>query len=73
MAFTTWEALKTAILDAMANSVAGAPCTGEYEIDGRRMKYRSYKELQDLYEFACIRASIESGARRSFGRFRRFD
>ena len=72
MAFTTFSALKTAILDAMADSLSGAPCTGEYEINGRKMKYRNYEELQRLYDWVCIRASKESGVRRSFGRYRRF-
>ncbi len=72
MAFTTWAALKTAILDAIANHVAGTPCTGEYEVDGQRMKYRSFDELERLYDFACKQAAKASRTRRSFGRFRRF-
>jgi len=73
MAFTTWEALKTSILDAMADSILGSPCTGEYEINGRKMKYRSYEELQRLYEWVKIQSARASGPRRSFGRYRRFD
>ena len=72
MAFTSWEALKTAILDAIADHVAGKPCTGEYEIDGQRMKYRSFDELQRLYDFALTQASRASRPRPSFGRYRRF-
>jgi hypothetical protein len=72
MAFTTWTALKTSILDAIANHVAGAPCTGEYEIEGQRMKYRSFDELERLYNFASKQAARETRTRRSFGRYRRF-
>jgi hypothetical protein len=65
MAFTTWAALKTSILDAMADSLAGSPCTGEYEIStssmSRKLKYRSYEELERLYNFASLQAAKESG------------
>lgn len=72
MAFTTFSALKTAILDAIADSVDGAPCTGEYAIGGRVMKYRSYDELLALYDKISILAAKETGPRRSFGRHRRY-
>lgn len=72
MAFSSWSALKTAILDAIADHVAGKPCTGEYEIDGQRMRYRSFDELQRLYEFAHKQAAREARPRPSYGRFRRF-
>jgi hypothetical protein len=72
MAFSSWTTLKSSILDAIADHVAGKPCTGEYEIEGHRMKYRSFDELQRLYEFASKQAARESRTRRSFGRFRRF-
>lgn len=72
MAFTSFSDLKTAILDAIADSVAGAPCTGEYSIDGRVMKYRSYDELLALYDKICMLEAKASGPRRSFGRHRRF-
>lgn len=72
MAFTSFSDLKTSILDAIADSVAGKPCTGEYSIGGRVMKYRSYDELMALYEKVSALAAKESGPRRSFGRYRRF-
>jgi hypothetical protein len=70
--FTTFSALKIAILDAIADSVAGSPCTGEYQIGGRTMKYRSYEELMSLYKEVSVLAAKESGPRSSFGRYRRF-
>lgn len=72
MAFTTFSALKTAILDAIADSVAGKPCTGEYTVGSRTMKYRSYDELLALYDKISVLAAKESGPRRSFGRHRRY-
>jgi len=77
MAFTTWTALRTAIKDAIANHVAGSPCTGEYEIGSRRMKYRSFDELMNLYRQTFIMESIESEGSLenhvSYGRPRRFN
>uniref|UniRef100_A0A6M3K1Y3 Uncharacterized protein n=1 Tax=viral metagenome TaxID=1070528 RepID=A0A6M3K1Y3_9ZZZZ len=72
--FTTWTALRTAVLDAIADYVAGAPLTGEYTIMGRTMKYRSIEELQRLYEFAdkmMQSENITASSRVSHGRFRR--
>jgi len=73
-AFTTWTALRTAVLDAIANYVAGAPVTGEYTIMGRTMKYRSVEELERLYKFAdrmMQSENITAYNRVSHGRFRR--
>jgi len=73
--FTTWEALRTAIKDAIANHVAGAPCVGEYAIGSRRLTYRSYEELCKLYEKTFYLEGLEntgSRPRASFGRYRRF-
>ena len=77
-AFTTWAALRTAILDALANSVAGAPMTGEYWKGNRRLRYRSYEELLALYEKTYALEALESGTTGnpsnmvSYGRMRRF-
>lgn len=73
-AFTTWTALRTAVLDAISDYVAGAPLTGEYTIMGRTMKYRSIEELQRLYNFADKMMQSENITpynRVSHGRFRR--
>lgn len=77
MAFSTWEELRTAIKDAIATSVAGSPCTGEYEIKGRRLVYRSYDELVKLFKTtfdmeALESASMDSSVRVSYGRPRSF-
>lgn len=75
MAFTTWAALRTAILDAIANYVAGAPCIGEYTIGDRHLRYRSIAELKDLlkatYELESLESAGSSGMV-SYGRPRRF-
>jgi hypothetical protein len=70
MAFTTWTALRTAIKDAIANHVAGSPCTGEYAIGDRRLKYRSFEELVGLYQKTYVMESLE--ARESNGPIRNF-
>jgi hypothetical protein len=76
MAFTTWAALRTAIKDAIANSVAGTPMNGEYQIGEYRLRYRSYEELIALYEKTFTLESLESAgsteSRVSYGRYRRF-
>lgn len=72
MAFTSWSDLKAAIRDAIADSVAGSPCTGEYSVGTRTVKYRSYDELIRLYNKVCILADKELGPRKSYGRFRGF-
>lgn len=77
MAFTTWAALRTAIADAIADHVAGAPCTGSYQIGTRRMEYRSFDELTALYEKTYVLDRLENMGtiqdRVSYGRHRRFD
>ena len=74
--FTTWAALRTAVKDAIANYVAGAPCTGEYSMGGRTMKYRSIKDLRELYEMAYDLENIENAGQcstmTSYGRYSRY-
>lgn len=76
MAFTTWTALRTSIKDAIADHMAGAPCTGSYSIGNRSLTYRSFDELVDLLERTYILESLELSGDRSrmvsFGRHRRF-
>ena len=72
MAFESWSALHTAILDAITDYVAGAPCVGEYRIGTRRLTYRSIDDLKKLLELAELRAGAETGPRTSYGRYRRF-
>ena len=79
MVFTTWNDLRTAIKDAIADHMAGSPgssCTGEYSIAGRSLKYRTHDELIRLYEKTWVLEGMESpgtvGMRSSYGRCRRF-
>ena len=75
--FSTWAALRTAILDALADSLSGEPCVGEFTKGERTLKYRSYKELTDLYERTqMLEASEGDGdpaTTISYGRHRRFN
>lgn len=76
MAFTTWTALRTAIKDAIADHVAGTPCTGEYAIGNRRLRYRTFDELinllQKTYELEAIENAGEPSSMVSYSRYRRF-
>lgn len=76
MAFTTWSALRAAIKDAIADHVAGTPCTGEYSIGNRRLRYRTFDELCGLLEKTYKLEGLENtGSRQtrtSYGRYRRF-
>ena len=76
MAFTTWDALRTAIKDAIADHVAGTPCTGEYSMGSRRLKYRTFDELMGLiektYQLEALESAGDSSKMVSYGRPRRF-
>ena len=76
MAFTSWSALRTAILDAIADHVAGSPCVGEYEKGNRRLKYRTFDELVSLHQKTYVMESLENAGDPSrmvsYGRHRRF-
>lgn len=75
MSFTSWTALRTAIKDAIADHVAGAACTGSYNIAGRHITYRTYDELCGLYEKTFVLENMENpgsvASRVSYGRYRR--
>jgi len=76
MAFTSWAALRTAIKDAIADHVAGAPCVGSYVIANRTLRYRTYEELCNLltrtYELEGIEQAGERSTMVSYGRYRRY-
>lgn len=76
MAFTSWSALRTAIKDALASYVDGAPCVGAYSIGGRNLQYRSVDDLKRLleitYELESLEDTGEPSSRISYGRHRRF-
>jgi hypothetical protein len=74
--FSTWAALRTAILDALATYVDGSPCTGSYSIGSRTMNYRSIKELKELYqmtfELEAIENAGDSSGMVSYARYSRY-
>lgn len=76
MAFSTWSALRTAIKDAIADHIAGTPCTGEYSIGDRRLKYRTFNELIGLlektYEIEAVESAGETSSMVSYGKPRNF-
>ena len=75
MAFTTWDDMITAIKDALMDYVAGAPCIGEYNINGRKIIYRSAEDLKNLLKFAIEMNNLDSQGDQStcvsYGVFRR--
>ena len=75
MSFSTWTDLRTAIKDAIADHVAGTPCTGEYAIGNRRLKYRSYDQLCGLlektYKLEAMENGMDPSKRVSYGHHRR--
>ena len=78
MSFTTWEALRSSIRDAIANQVSNAPCVGSVSLpDGKQLKYRDYEELCGLIQKTYILESLETrpaaSNRVSYGGWRRFD
>jgi len=76
MAFTSWSALRTAIKDAIADHVAGAPCVGSWTIGDKTVKYRTFEELCGLLDKTYAMESLESpgdpSTRVSYGKHRRF-
>jgi len=76
MAFTTWAVLRTAIKDALSNHIAGTPCTGEYAIGNRRLRYRTFDELMGLlektYQLEALENAGDPSVMVSYGRARRF-
>ena len=74
--FTTWTALRTAIKNAIADHVAGSPCTGAYTKGSRSLTYRSFDELIGLLEKTYQLEALENSGDRSrmvsFGRYKRF-
>lgn len=76
MAFTTWASLRSDIKDAIADHVAGTPCVGDYSINGRSLKYRTFDELMGLlektYQLEALEQSGEPSTMVSYGRPRRF-
>ncbi len=57
--FTTWADLKVKMLNDLAS---GDWRVSEYEISGRKMKYRSFNEFKGVLEYVKYQAGVESGA-----------
>jgi hypothetical protein len=66
MAFTTWTALKTAILDGLAS---GAVLTSSYTINGRTITFRNFKEVTDYLGFIDRQIAAESKIGRTHAKF----
>ena len=58
MAFTTWTALYTAMLDKLAS---GDFNLGSVTANGKTIAYKSHKEFLDLLNFCELKAKAESG------------
>ncbi len=67
MAFTTWTALKTAILNAIAD---GSVLTSSYTINGRTITFRALKEATDFIAFIDQQIASEAGGARTFASFK---
>lgn len=72
MAFVSWAEEKAALEEVLSQFRSGAPFVGEYDIGGRRMKYRSPQEMRDHYDWVCEKLAKQTAPRRSFGSYRGF-
>jgi len=59
MAFTTWSALKTSILDDIAS---GSVLTQSYSIAGRSRYFRTMTEVVDFLKFCDTQIAAEGTA-----------
>lgn len=77
MAFTTWAAFRTTLLDAIQSHVEGQPMTGDVSLpDGTRIRYNSVDDARKWLEFADFQIAKETAGSRSsrvsYGQHRRF-
>lgn len=68
MAFSTWSALKTAILDDLAN---GSVLTKSYTIEGRRREFQDLRQVAEFIQFCDMQIMAASGDRENFVTFAR--
>lgn len=61
MAFTTWSALKTSILDDIAN---GSVLTKAYSVGDVTRTFRDLREVMEFLKFIDFQISAESTSRR---------
>lgn len=66
MAFSTWTALKTSLLDAIAD---GSILTSSYAINGRSHSFRSLDEAMRFIQFCDQQIAAESGPLTSVAEF----
>ena len=69
MAFTTWNALRTEILDAIAEHIAGKPFVKEFTVGEKTMRFTSLKELEKFYARTFVLERIADNATESKARF----
>lgn len=74
MAFTTWAALRTSLLDALAALAAGNPYTEEYTIGSRKHTIRSSDDIMKLIRLTYEMESTENAGQNvvSYGSPRRY-
>lgn len=74
MAFTTWAALRTSLLDALAALAAGSPYTEEYTIGSRKHTIKSSDDILKLIELTYKMETVENAGQNvvSYGSHRRF-
>ena len=58
MAFTDWAALKTQMLNDLADSKWNV---SEYTVDGKTTKYRSFDEFRSALDYVIVKAAESSG------------
>ena len=68
MAFTSWTALRTSILDGLAD---GSVLTSSYGIHGRNHVFKSLYEVRSFLDFVEMQIAAESGDQTSLAQFTR--
>jgi len=77
MAFTSWEAVRTSLKDALQDHITnGKALVGMVTINGRQLQYNGLQSVMDLLEATYKLESLDTAGSRttrvSYGRFRRF-
>lgn len=67
MAFTTWSALKTTILNDLAD---GSARTRRYSVGERQVEFHSLKEIMDFLAYCDVMILGESGVRTNLVTFK---
>ena len=77
MAFTTYAALRTALLDALADHLAsGLALTGQIQFRDRLISYKSPADIEKLvamtYRLEALETKPTAAQKISYGKFRRY-